>query len=207
MADRRALIREAIERLPLSEGAGSADQAAFALEMTCYFARVNELPRMQTSRKKNGMNKELNEFAKRATRLCQQIEQMHRQAQNALSPKGERHVLAVQSDLEVMIRRAFEAAEASPETESTPSNHRLAPKQIAQACAQMFSDLTGKRPTLHYDPIEEKRTGAFLGFVTDIFQACEIDASAEHYARDAEKAGDVIGGNGGVTMRRVPAKK
>lgn len=199
-------MKAAIERLPLIAGVNT-DQAAFALEMCCSFARVNELPRMQPSRQKNGMVKELNEFVKRATRLCQQIEGMHLEAQNALSPKGERHVLAVQGDLEVLIRRAIEAAATAPETKALPSNRRLAPQQTAQACAQTFIDVTGKRPTLHYDPIEGERTGAFLGFVRDIFEALEIDASAEHYARDAEKAGDVIGGNGGVTMRRVPAKK
>ena len=115
MADRRALIQQAIERLPLREGSGDVGQAAFALEMSCYFARVNELPRMQPSRKKNGMQKELREFAKRATRLCRQIEEMHLEAQNAVSLTGERHVLAIQSDLEAMIPLALKAAETAPE--------------------------------------------------------------------------------------------
>jgi hypothetical protein len=141
MAERRVLIRAAMERLPLRDGV-NLDQSAFALEITTYFARVNELPRMRFSRQKNGMVKELEGFLKHAQRLSRQIDAMHLEAQSSLSPKGERHVLAAQDDLRDMICRAAAAIEKAPETPPRPSNHRLAPKQVAEMCAQMFKDMT-----------------------------------------------------------------
>lgn len=206
MADRRQLLREAIGRLPL-KGDVNIDEATFVLEWCCYFAKVNELPRMQPSRQKKGVAKELQEFVKQATRLTQFIGRMHAEAQNALSPNGERHIEAVHEDLKVMIARALAAIEEAPATEAVPSNHRLAPKQVAEVCAGIFRDLTGKRPTLHFEPIRNERSGPFLRFIEDVFSAMQIGASAEHYAREARSAGDAVGGGSGVTIRRITAQK
>ena len=177
--------------------------AAQALERGLYFAKVNELPRMRTSRRKDGVAKELRDFAKLATKLVDRLNEMHREALNRVSPRGERHALAVADDLERMICLATDAASSAAPTEASTSPRRLAPEQLAQLCAQTFQKLTGKRPVLHSDAIEGFRTGPFLRFVTEVFAAAGIEASAEHYARNAEACGDVVGGNGGVTMTQV----
>jgi len=162
---------------------------------------------MQSSRQKNGMQKELREFAKIATRLHRLIGEMHREAIGAVSPQGKRHILSVQDDLAMRIKCAISAADNAPETPARPSNRRLAPKQVAEVCAQFFEDLTGKRPTLAFDAIDGERCGPYLRFVQDTFDALGIDASAEHYARQAQNVGDTIGGEGGVTIRRIPPQK
>jgi cell fate (sporulation/competence/biofilm development) regulator YlbF (YheA/YmcA/DUF963 family) len=205
MVDQRSNLAQAIARLPLREGV-NVQQSAFALQMFCYFSRVNELPRMQRSRQKNGMAKELREFMKRATRLSQHIGAMHAETQAAISTQG-KHVEAVHEDLKRLIVGAEAALQNAPETEAVPSNRRLAPLQVAQSCAQMFRDLTDKRPALHYDDARGIRTGPFFRFVSHVFEALNIDASAEHYAKLATEPVDVIGGNGGVAMRNVRAKK
>lgn len=206
MADRRTQLLAAIERLPLSDGADTIG-AANVLTWTTYFAVVNELPRMRSSRRKDGAAKELLDFAKFAEKLAKRLAGMHREAINAISPAGERHALAVADDLVRMIEDARSAAAAAPPEEAQTSPRKLAPEQIAQVCGKIFLDLTRKRPVLHSDAYYGNRTGPFLRFVTEVFEIVGIDASAEHYAREAEKCGDMIGGNGGVTMRRIPQKE
>ncbi len=206
MADQRAKLTQAIERLPLSDSSRTLEPSVQALQWGCYFAKVNEIPRLQPSRKKNGQAKELRDFAKHALRLCKFIDTMHVDAQVAVSA-NERHVEAVNGDLVAMIRRALIAAEVAPETAAVPSNRRLAPLQIAQTCASIFQELTGKPAKLHYNDALGERTGPYLRFVSDVFEAAGIEASAEHFARLAMEPVDVIGGNGGVSMRKVPAKK
>jgi hypothetical protein len=206
MDDQRAKLAQAIERLPLVGGPTAIGQSVQALQWACYFAKVNEIPRLQPSRKKNGQAKELREFAKLALRLSKFIDTMHADAQATISATG-RHVEAVNEDLIVMMRRAVVAAEKVPETAAVPSNRRLAPLQIAQTCASFFVDLTGKPAKLHYNDAIGERTGPYLRFVSDVFEAVGIKANAEHFARLGMEPVDVIGGNGGVSMRKVPAKK
>jgi len=206
MADQRTKLTQAIEKLPLSDSSRTLGPSVQELQWACYFAKVNEIPRLQPSRKKNGQAKELREFTKHALRLCKFIDTMHADAQRAISTDG-RHVEAVNEDLIAMIRRALVAAESAPETAAVPSNRRLAPLQIAQTCASVFSDLTGKPAKLHYNDAIGERTGPYLHFVSDVFEAAGIEASAEHFARLAMEPVDVIGGNGGVSMRKIPAKK
>ena len=203
MIDQQAL-RAAIERLPLAQGV-SVDHALQALSWGCYFAGVNELPRMRSSQKENGPAKELEEFVKLAGRLRRHLNGMHRESLNVLSV-DRRHSLAVDCDLEDMIGRATSAIDSLPDTPASTSPKQLAQQQIAQMCAKIYTGVTGKRAALHWNAITEKKGGPFIRFVQDVFAACEVDASAEHYARDAEKA-EIIGGNGGVSMKMAPIKK
>jgi hypothetical protein len=205
--ERRQALRAAMERLPLAPEAdveGSLD----VLQLGCYFSRVNQLPRMTASRAKNGTAKELEAFCKAARKLRSQIAAMHKDSLGALQRRDERHALAVDCDLQRMIERATAFLEQAPDAPAKTSPSRLCPEQTAQICAQVYEELTGKRSRLHGQSAGgfEKKGGPYFRFVRDVFEACGVDASAEHYARMAQEHRGEIGGSGGVSIRRVAKK-
>ena len=203
---RRAALRAALERLPLAADV-DLESSLDALQLGCYFASVNELPRMTSSRKKNAVGDELTQFRRLAVRLHRQVSAMHMDSVNALYEKGEApHPIKLQMDLEATIRRADEQIARAPETTANTSPRKLTPEQTAQLCAQMYEDLTDKPAGLHWNDAAQAKDGPFLRFVQDVFTACGIDASAEHYARQARGKTGPIGGNGGITITRVPNK-
>lgn len=217
----RQRLREAIERLPLRPEA-DVDGTLDVLELGFAFARLNALPSMTTTKKKNGKVEELRKFTKLAKRLVKQpgsperaeklgahIKAMHHEALEGLSAAGPPSVwllargdAELKRDLETLIDRAEMAIAAAQQTAASTSPKRLAPEQIAQICGQIYPELTGKRAVLHFDGYSEKRTGPFLHFLKEIYAATGIEASAEHFGRHAEGV-DVIGGRGGVTIRKV----
>jgi hypothetical protein len=203
--ERRAGLRRAIERLPLLPGV-NVESATDALQIGCFSAGVNELPRMKSSRKKNGAAVEMEKFARLASKLRFHLNSMSREGLNSLARDGERCALAVDCDLEKMLHRAAEALTAAQPSPASTSPRRLAPEQTAQICAQMYEDLTSKRARVHWNDVADKSGGPFLRFVEDVFAACGIKASAEHYAKAAEGHVGKIGGNGGATFERVPRK-
>ncbi len=198
---RRERLREAIARLPMIEGA-DAEGALNALQLGTYFATINELPRMTASRRKDGELDELRKFAKLAQKLHAHFNSMHRVALNALSPDGQRHALAIDGDLKDMIARAESRIATADESAASTSPRRLAPEQIAQLCAQLYTGLTGKRAIPHGNEYTGKKGGPYLRFLNDVYAALGIKANAEHYGRDAAGTDD-IGANGGITMRNV----
>lgn len=58
---------------------------------------------------------------------------------------------------------------------------------FAGECATVFYELTGKRPTVRTEPLSGEAYGPFLDFVRAAFNACEITASPETWARRAHK--------------------
>lgn len=54
-------------------------------------------------------------------------------------------------------------------------------------CAGVFYEVTGERPTVRTDPLSGEAYGPFLDFVKAAFNACEITASPETWARRAHK--------------------
>jgi hypothetical protein len=191
-------------RLPLKPGVDT-EGALDSLQLGTFFAAVNEAPRMTSSRRKNGDIQELREFVKLAERLHAHIRGMHKEALNVLSPKGSRHAFAVDWDLEAMIARAEGKIASGPEAAASTSPKRLAPEQIAQLCARIYTDLTGKRPTLHGNEYTGTKGGPYLRFLKEVYAAVGVKANAEHYGRAAEGI-KVIGGNGGVIMQKAPQK-
>jgi hypothetical protein len=162
---------------------------------------------MTSSRKKNAVVDELVKFRRLAVRLHRQVSLMHRDSVNALYEKGDApHPVKLQIDLEATIRRADEQIAQASETAASTSPRKVAPEQTAEICAQMYEELTGKPAGLHWNDAAQAKDGPYLRFVQDVFTACGIDASAEHYARQARGKSGPIGGNGGVTITRVPNK-
>jgi hypothetical protein len=199
---RRAALGSALDKLPLRAGANAGD-ALDLLQLGLSMTALNELPRMKSTKKKNGVALELKEFEKLATKLRLHLNRMSRKAVNSLARKDERHALSVDSDLKRMIERAMEAYSATQPTKASTSPQRLRPAQAAQLCAQIYEDLTARPATLHWDGIKEKQTGPYLRFIEEVFAICQINGSPEHYAREAERHTGPIGGHGGVTIRRV----
>mgnify|MGYP007134772768 CR=1 FL=1 len=56
---------------------------------------------------------------------------------------------------------------------------------LAQECFRAFTALSEDRPAVRTDLQYAEAYGPFLEFVTNIFEALEIDASAEAFAREA----------------------
>jgi hypothetical protein len=149
---------------------------------------------------------ELERFERLATKLRQHLNIMSREGLNALADAGERHALAVDCDLERMIERSARFRNNAEPRPASSSPKRLAPEQTAQLCAQIYERLTSKRARVHWNDLAEQNGGPFLRFVEDVFDACQIKASAEHYAKLAAGHEGDIGGNGGAIMRRVTRK-
>jgi hypothetical protein len=201
---RKKRLLDAIMRLPLVPGA-DIDGALDVLQLGTYFATVNDAPHMTSSRRKDGEVEELRRFVKLAERLRTHINSMHREAIGALSPKGVRHAFSVDWDLEAMIGRAEARIACGPTVAASTSPKRLAPEQVAQICAQLYTDLTGKRAAPHGDDYSGKKGGPYLRFLGEVYAALEMKGNPEHYGRDAEGV-EIIGGNGGVAMRKTPRK-
>jgi hypothetical protein len=192
-------------RLPLLPDADTEGALNF-LQLGTLFAAVNEAPHMTSSRRKNGESEELQKFVKLSQRLRSHIKMMHKEAINVLSPKSSRHVFAVEWELEAMVDRAEARLASGAEVAASTSPKRLEPEQVAQICAQLYTDLTGKRPAPHGNEYSGKKGGPYLRFLSDVYSALGINANAEHYGRHAEGV-EVIGGNGGATMRKVSPKE
>jgi hypothetical protein len=204
--ERRAALLAALEALPLPPGA-DLEGALNSLQLGCHMAEVNELPRIYGSRKKDGTAAELEKFQRLAAKLRTHLNAMSREALNSLGHADERHALAVDADLQRMVRRAASAAKAAAPQPASTSPKRLAPEQIAQICAQFFEGLTGKPAKLHGQFDQNQKGGPYFRFVEGVFSACGIEASAEHYAKLAERHEGAIGGNGGVLMEHTKEKR
>ena len=203
--ERRDRLQAAISKLPLLPDA-DATGALNVLQLGTYFAGVNQAPHMTSSRRKNGELEELRTFLKLAQRLRRHIKSMHKEAIGALSPKASRHVFVTEWDLEELVTLAEARIAVGPEFPASTSPERLEPRQIAEVCAQLYTELTGKRAAPHGDNYRSSsKGGPYLRFLSDVYAALGVKANAEHYGGQAEGV-EVIGRNGGVTMRKVAEK-
>jgi hypothetical protein len=203
--ERRAALRAALEALSLPPGA-DLEGALNSLQLACYMAEVNELPRMNSSRKKDGTAAELKKFQRLAATLRAHLNAMSREALNSLGHTDERHALRVDADLERMVSRAASAVTAAAPQPASTSPKRLAPEQIAQTCAQLYEGLTGKSAKLHGQFDQNRKGGPYFRFVEGVLAACGIEASAEYYAKRAAGHEGAIGGNGGVLIEHTREK-
>ncbi len=135
--------------------------------------------------------KEIDTFIKRASALREHIAAMHR---NSLSrfenlDDGQRQPGKIEGDLAKLIRVARASTSKDDIRSSSPRGRpeMRGPKQIAKSAAKAFAALTGNRPTVGTNPTNNKAYGPFLDFLTDVFDALQIDASAEYLAREAVK--------------------
>jgi len=94
-----------------------------------------------------------------------------------------------EAKLEKLVEAAAQATKSATKTNSGPKVN-VQPYAVAVAAALDFPKLTMARPTLTVDQVDgkPKTSGAFLDFLSKIFIAVGITASAEYYAKRALSA-------------------
>jgi hypothetical protein len=60
---------------------------------------------------------------------------------------------------------------------------KLAARYSAEVAGEVFAELSGHAPTVSTNSADNKAYGPFLDFVSDVFKAADIEASAEVWAR------------------------
>lgn len=89
---------------------------------------------------------------------------------------------------QVKAAHAMLSSDDRPLLKGRPAS-RLGPS-VAVSCAKAFEALTGRRATIATSATKHAHpaSGPFLVLVTEVFEALQIDASAENCARSAAKA-------------------
>jgi hypothetical protein len=93
-----------------------------------------------------------------------------------------------------LLTEASEKVNVSGMSVITPSGEfnsakpkKLFARYVAIDCAKLFQELTTMPPKVRTESSSGKAYGPFLDFVSDVFEALEISASPEVWARAAEK--------------------
>ncbi|MDE9449980.1 hypothetical protein J3R80_05800 [Aliiroseovarius sp. Z3] len=108
-----------------------------------------------------------------------------------LIEKIETHISAVRNSVDPhgkSINTAFGEGPAFEKFSGVGKQRKSAARDFATELAILFNRTTGKKPTVSTDPYRSNLAyGPFLDLVTDAFNAVEINASAEVWAREACK--------------------
>lgn len=115
-------------------------------------------------------------------RLADHLDSLRRPAVEALAREG-----TSAATLRMALREAQEAARCAYGGTDAPATkkgrHRAAEAAtVTDACAQVFEQVTGRRPTFTRDPVTHAVRGPWIDLLTEAFAACYIAASPEAQA-------------------------
>lgn len=201
-------ILEAFESLPVREAERSGlKQRAFNLSMQAGFAKMNDLPRANKTRRTNGLKLELEALAEQAAVLHRLIQNLHGDTLRAMTKVGPNKPdpLMIANDLRDMIASAVAVLEQDAGQAATPGRPKSrAAEMIADLTLVHFEAATGRkagRSTNHHRH-GNPTGGEFIKFLGRIFEAFQMNASAPSHGRsalDRARAGIPPGGKGGAT--------
>ena len=147
--------------------------------------QIEEMPRNRGA-SATGSEAELKKFHDNCEKLAEQIETLRQPSISALFGEG-----LLLWDLHKALRQAQEATRhAFSALEANTNGGR--PKKIQAAsvtdiCAQLFEDVSGKRPTFTTDTGDSTISGAWPDFLQAVFDALYIDASVASQVRAASE--------------------
>ena len=195
---KREKIEAAYLRLPIIDA-----QRSRVREFIDFMADVNPVYEMYSGFKKLGRNstkKELAALAKLANELAAKLDNMHAPMIEVLANAGFKNSSVFNPhnqstdiyDLTQLCRKLANAVELAnvsilPLQGDTGRPEKPIANLLGKKLARDFEVLTGKQPTVPFNNEKSKSYGPFLDFVTAIFSAIGIDASAETAARGAIK--------------------
>lgn len=115
-------------------------------------------------------------------RLAAHLETLRRPAVEALAQEG-----TSVATLSMLVREAQEAARCAYGGTDAPPQHKgrrraVEAAEVTDACAHVFEQVTGRRPTFTRDPVTHAVRGPWIEFLTAAFAACYIVASPESQA-------------------------
>ena len=206
----------ALEALPAHEAKRSGlPQRAHTFAFKVFFAKLNDLPRAQQTRKRDGVKREAQKLAEQSSKLRSLILEAHGDTFAALGSAGlkDPHPLLIADSLRALIQAAvtvIEGNENRSEKIGRPSSK--AAEMIADFAVHHFEEVTMRQAaiTVRSDREGNPAAGQFLAFLREIFEASGISASAEFHGKRAiarARAGISPGGTGGlVTIRHVQPK-
>lgn len=143
------------------------------------------------------VQKELKEIADLYRNLSQKMDAVHQPTHEMLSAVG------VGPFFERTRCENFIKIIADLDASELPANvgrgqSKMREKNVADRLAIMFSNVTGQRPTIAVNSMDNQAYGRFIALVEEVFEVAQIDASAEDCARRAvETFGTSHGEKGG----------
>lgn len=189
--------------------------------MFCGMALWEDLPRANASRAKNGALVEVEKLIELLVALHQHIHVMHSESRAAVDEESSRHgvrkdgqtavhLSALHWDVERMIYAAQRARHnLPPKPEKRGRGGKPGAAAVAEICIGAFADLTGRKAGRGFREETSVATSSFLTFLTAIFQALGISASADATAKAALKKVKEQGGvhvqGGIIAYRFTPA--
>lgn len=180
----RERVAEILRGLPvLPERAGDVDRLAERIVAISRFARVNELPR--ATRVTSGRAEaEVEQLAVLALQLHDHILGMHRTTHAAFeADPAVPGPLAFLGDLDELLRAADIARTRIVGTDFETKPRKFRAERTAVIAGIVYRHLTGLEPIVATR--DGEAYGRFLELVADLFEALNINASAEVYARRA----------------------
>lgn len=180
----RALF-QAIASLDKEKGADRNKVTGFArlLWSVSEAGRDEELPRNRPA-SQAATDRELEKIIDLATRLADFIDDIHQPAVDSLFREG---TLIFQEQMR--LRQLAEYARHAYSENTKPlrmpkgAPTKIEAKIVAETCATIYREMTGKRPTFTTDPITGDISGAWPDFLQSAFDALAIDASVPSQVR------------------------
>ena len=185
----RAALIAALSRLPGGEEKRDRlDALALQLELTAAVMGVADLPRANEAGPE-ATRKELEKVERLARGLRSHLLAMHRESLAVLEQSDARHWLHLVDDLGALASTAAKAdAKVGHNRQPGPKGRprKQQALDVARIAARAYRIMTGKPASVVTTP-DGKAGGAFLTFVAEVFDALQIKARPESFARQASK--------------------
>jgi hypothetical protein len=120
-------------------------------------------------------------LVKLCIRLSGKLEAMDQGLKHALTNYRGLAFLETPDTIREAVNRLGQSAQKLLD-EGVDTRWKNVPMAVAKVARGIYEDATGKRATSYKNPISNKRESAFTDFLTAIYEALHMEASAEYYA-------------------------